>query len=110
MPIQQTLEQLKSGALAGAKKLKIAAGLTSFPAEILDLADTLEVLDLSGNRLTHLPDDFGRLRHLQIAFFSDNDFTELPSVLAGCPALEMVGFKANRISHIPAGALSPQLR
>jgi hypothetical protein len=109
MPIQ-TLEQLRSGALAGVKKLKLAAGLTTFPAEILDLADTLQVLDLSGNRLTHLPDDFGRLQHLKIAFFSDNDFTEFPVVMADCPQLEMIGFKANRICHIPEAALTPQLR
>jgi Protein tyrosine and serine/threonine kinase/Leucine rich repeat/Leucine Rich Repeat len=109
MPIH-TLEQLRSGALAGAKRIKIAAGLTAFPPEILDLAETLEILDLSGNRLTRLPDDFARLRHLRIAFFSDNDFTEFPTVLAACPALEMVGFKANRLAHIPAAALSPQLR
>src|SRR5687767_9430486 len=105
-----TLEQLQAGALAGAKRIKLACGLTAFPREILDLADTLEVLDLSGNRLTCLPDDFGRLKHLKVAFFSDNDFTVFPPVLAVCPDLDMIGFKANRISYIPDEALSPRLR
>lgn len=105
-----TLAQLQSGALAGAKRIKLACGLTTFPPEILDLAGTLETLDLSGNQLTCLPDDFGRLKKLKVAFFSDNLFTVFPAVLARCPELEMVGFKANRIAHIPAGALSPRLR
>ena len=47
-----TLEQLRSGALAGAVRLQLACGLTEFPREIFDLADTLEILDLSGNALT----------------------------------------------------------
>jgi hypothetical protein len=106
----QTLAQLQSGALAGAKKLKLSCGLTSFPREILGLADTLEILDLSGNQLSQLPADFGLLKNLKIAFFSDNNFAVFPAVLAACPALEMVGFKANRLSAIPEGALSPRLR
>lgn len=105
-----TLEQLRAGTLAGAKRIKIAAGLRDFPTEIFALADTLESLDLSGNRLSQLPADFGRLHNLKIAFFSDNDFEEYPAVLADCPHLEMVGFKANRIARIPDEALSPQLR
>lgn len=105
-----TLEQLRSGALAGAKKIKIAAGLRAFPPELFELADTLEVLDLSGNHLNSLPADFGRLRHLKIAFFSDNDFTSFPAVLTDCPQLDMVGFKANRIARIPEDALAPWLR
>ena len=43
-----TLEQLRAGKLAGARHLKIACGLERFPREIFDLADTLEILDLSG--------------------------------------------------------------
>ncbi|WP_114777471.1 leucine-rich repeat-containing protein kinase family protein [Botryobacter ruber] len=106
----QTLQQLKAGQLAGAKRLKLACGLTEFPREILELHETLEVLDLSGNHLTHLPEDFAQLQHLKIAFFSDNDFTEFPAVLGKCPNLEMVGFKACRIRQIPAEAFPLQLR
>ena len=42
----QTIEQLHSGELKGAERIKIASGLTEFPLEILDLSDTLEYLDL----------------------------------------------------------------
>ncbi len=46
-----TLEQLRSGALAGTRRLDLACGLTELPDEIFALADTLEVLNLSGARL-----------------------------------------------------------
>ncbi|WP_187261962.1 leucine-rich repeat-containing protein kinase family protein [Pontibacter beigongshangensis] len=105
-----TLEQLKSGQLKGIKRLKIASGLTDFPAEILELADSLEILDLTGNHLIQLPDDLVKLKKLRIAFFSENDFDHFPPVLAQCPHLEMIGFKANRISFIAEDAIPAQVR
>ncbi len=106
----QTLAQLQSGELKGSKSLKLSCGLTSFPQEIFELADTLELLDLSTNKLSFLPDNFGQLKKLKIAFFSENLFTELPQVLADCPELEMIGFKANQISYISEETFTPQLR
>jgi hypothetical protein len=108
--VTTTLEQLRAGQLAGTRRLKLACGLTEFPREIFDLAETLEVLDLSGNALTSLPDDLPRLTKLRILFGSDNPFTELPEVLGQCSQLSMVGFKANRIRHVSGNALPPQLR
>jgi hypothetical protein len=105
-----TLQQLRAGALKGVQRLQLACGLTAFPREIFDLADSLEILDLSGNALSSLPDDLPRLGKLRIIFCSDNQFTELPAVLGACPALTMVGFKANRIRTVPPASLPPQLR
>jgi hypothetical protein len=105
-----TLEELRDGQLAGARRIKLACGLTEMPREIFDLADTLEVLDLSGNALTSLPDDLPKLRHLRILFASNNQFTELPDVLGDCESLSMVGFKSNRIRHVSGRALPRQLR
>ena len=110
MSALHTLEQLRAGQLAGVRRLKLACGLTDFPSEIFDLADSLEILDLSGNALSSLPDDLPRLHKLRILFCSDNLFTTLPAVLGSCPALEMIGFKANRLRHVPAAALPPRLR
>ena len=76
-----TLEQLRSGALAGTRRLDLACDLTELPAEIFALADTLEVLNLSGNRLRHLPHQLSRLYKLQVLFASDNEFEVLPEVL-----------------------------
>ena len=105
-----TLEQLRSGALVGTRRLDLACDLTELPAEIFALADTLEVLNLSGNRLRHLPHQLSRLYKLQVLFASDNEFEVLPEVLGDCPALQMVGFKANRIADVPAAALPRALR
>ncbi|MFM0074149.1 leucine-rich repeat-containing protein kinase family protein [Paraburkholderia sediminicola] len=105
-----TLEQLRAGQLAGTRRLKLACGLSEFPREIFDLADTLEVLDLSGNALSRLPDDLPRLSKLRIIFASDNPFTELPEVLGQCSQLSMVGFKANRIRTVSGQSLPPLLR
>jgi hypothetical protein len=105
-----TLDQLRAGDLAGVQRLDLAAGLTEFPTEIFDLANSLEILNLSGNALSALPADLGRLHKLRILFCSDNQFTAVPEVLGRCPQLSMVGFKANQIRTLPAAALTPALR
>jgi hypothetical protein len=105
-----TLEQLRAGQLTGLTRLDLSAGLTEFPREIFDLADTLEILNLSGNALSSLPAELPRLHKLRVLFCSDNHFTTVPEVLGECPQLSMVGFKANRIRTLPAAALPPLLR
>ncbi|QYY79944.1 leucine-rich repeat-containing protein kinase family protein [Pseudomonas germanica] len=105
-----TLAQLRAGELSGITRLDLSCGLTEFPREIFDLADTLEILNLSGNQLSSLPDDLHRLTRLRVLFCSDNTFTELPACLGQCAALTMVGFRANRIVNVPGAALPPQLR
>ena len=104
------LERLRAGQLAGSKRLNLSCGLREFPREIFNLADTLEILDLSGNALSSLPDDLPRLHKLRILFCSNNLFTALPEILGQCPQLSMVGFKANRIHTVPAAAIPPALR
>ncbi|QIE28916.1 Leucine rich repeat protein (plasmid) [Caballeronia sp. SBC1] len=105
-----TLEQLRTGQLAGTQRLALTCGLTEFPREIFDLSDTLEVLDLSGNALSSLPDDLPRLTNLHTIFCSNNQFVELPEVLGRCTQLSMVGFKANRIRKVSGASLPPKLR
>lgn len=105
-----TLEQLRAGELCGARHLKLCENLTEFPPEIWSLKETLEVLDLTGNQLNALPDELARFGKLRIIFCSENRFTELPEVLGRCPALTMVGFKANRIATVSAKALPAGLR
>ena len=110
-----TLADLRAGRLAGRSspvtRLDLRhCDLDEFPREIFDLADTLTVLDLSGNRLRSLPDDLPRLHALRTLFCSNNRFETLPASLGECPALDLVGFKANAIAHVPAEAISPKLR
>ena len=109
-----TLEQFHSGladgSLARAHHIRLSDGLTQFPAALYQLADTLEILDLSGNQLTALPDELTSFKKLRILFASNNPFTELPRVLGHMPLLEMVGFKACQIRHVPEDSLPPRLR
>jgi len=105
-----TLEELKSGKLNGLKRLKLVEALKEFPVEIFYLADTLEILDLSENQLTELPNEIVSLKKLRILFISKNKFTVFPGILGKCRALTMIGFKSNQIHTVPEGALPPALQ
>jgi hypothetical protein len=105
MASADTLALLDAGKLVGAKHIKISAGLNHFPAALYTLVDTLEILDLTGNALSSLPDDFHRFNKLRILFCSSNQFTELPAVLGKCTSLSMIGFKANQITYIAETAI-----
>jgi hypothetical protein len=104
-----SLEDLKSGKLTGTKRLKLAYGLKTFPEEIISLSETLEVLDLSDNELTELPENISQLKNLSIIFFARNKFTEFPKVLSKCPNLTMIGFKSNQIETVSENAFPIKL-
>ena len=106
----ETLDLLRSGELAGSKRLNISCSLTQFPAEIFDLADSLEILDLSNNHLKTLPDEFERLKRLKIVFFTNNDFEEIPEVIGQCLDLKIVSFKSNQIASVGEPVLPQKLR
>jgi hypothetical protein len=105
-----SLEGLRAGEYNGLNRVKIPSGLTEFPLEILQLSDSLEILDLSGNPLSELPEDISRLHKLKIAFFSDCSFKVFPKQLAQCVSLEMIAFKGNNMTEIPEDAFPPKLR
>ena len=65
--ISPGLQALRNGDLVGARELRLP-GLSEFPPEIFGLAETLEVLDLSGGSLHTLPHDLARLQKLRILF------------------------------------------
>ncbi len=108
MASADTLALLNAGKLVGAKHIKISTGLTTFPPALYSLTDTLEILDLTGNALSSLPEDLDRFTKLRILFCSSNQFKELPTVLGKCASLSMIGFKANQIAHIAERAIPTQ--
>ncbi|RZM74116.1 leucine-rich repeat-containing protein kinase family protein [Leptolyngbya iicbica] len=105
-----TLEELQSGEMQGVKRLSLSDQLTQFPPEIFGLADGLEILDLSNNRLSALPDDLPRLHQLKVLFLNNNQFEAVPEVLAQCPQLSMISFKANQLKTLSETALPLQTR
>jgi hypothetical protein len=107
--LMNTLAELNTGKLAGAKHLQLVEQLSEFPADIFKLADTLEVLDLSNNNLSDLPDEFACLHRLKRVFLSFNQFKHVPKVLAKCPALIMVAFKGNQISKFAPNSLPKKI-
>lgn len=106
----KTLNLPQPDQILSSKRLDLSGGLTEFPLEILDIADTVEVLNLSNNHLSTLPDDFARLQNLKVVFFNNNDFEVFPEVLTQCPNLYMISFKANRLRQIDEHVLSPTIR
>lgn len=105
-----TLAQLASGELKGIKRLTITEELTAFPEAIFTLADTLEVLDLSGNKLSKLPSNFSCLTKLKLLFLTGNEFEKVPAVIAACPQLEMISFKSNKLKTVTTGSLPVRTR
>ncbi len=105
-----TLEQLRSGEIQGVNRLRLSDGLTQFPREIFELADCLEILDLSNNQLSSLPDDLPRLHQLKVLFLNNNHFEVVPEVLARCPQLSMISFKANQLTTLSETALPSHTR
>lgn len=106
-----TLARLRAGQLQGATRLDLrGCGLTELPPEVLSLADTLEVLDLSNNALATLPEGLATLSRLHTLFASGNRFEVLPPMLGRLPRLDTMGFKVNRIAEVPAESLAPTLR
>lgn len=107
----ETLARLRAGDLKGVSRLDLRGlGLTELPPDVMALADTLQVLDVSGNALCTLPDQLAQCRRLHTLFASGNRLEALPAVLGRLPVLDTLGLKANAIAEVPAEGLSPSLR
>ncbi|MGY5797493.1 protein kinase [Rheinheimera faecalis] len=103
-----SLETLAQTA-APLSRINLSAGLSEFPADLYRFADSLEVLDLSGNQLSDLPADLHRFQKLKRLFLTNNNFRHIPAVLSLCPALVMVSFKGNQLTEFAEASLPEQL-
>lgn len=92
------------------QKIKLSNNLETFPSELFQLTASLEYLDLTGNNLSSLPDDFYKFEKLKILFLSDNQFEKFPEVLAHCKNLDIIGFKNNKIKTIEENSFPEHLR
>ncbi|KAK4234735.1 hypothetical protein C8A03DRAFT_18414 [Achaetomium macrosporum] len=77
------------------KDLKLGGNLLYGPLDpCFSKLENLEILDLHGNNLSSLPNNFGSLSRLRILNISENSFEELPfDLLAGLPLTELVARK-----------------
>ncbi|MES2131449.1 MAG: leucine-rich repeat-containing protein kinase family protein [Bacteroidota bacterium] len=106
----QSLEQLVSNTFPNVTRITISAQLKSFPKELFKYTETLEILDLSDNLLSEVPDEIVQFKKLKILFLSNNQFTVFPLILGQCRKLSMIGFKSNSIGFIPEHAFPETLQ
>ncbi|KAI9325268.1 hypothetical protein BDR26DRAFT_1014151 [Obelidium mucronatum] len=101
---EEKAEAAKRRKIEEARKIdRRNANLSVFPT---DLALNITFLDLSSNPLLNaLPAAMSSLKDLKTAFFSDCGFRTFPRELAGCPSLEMIAFRGNKMTSIPEDAL-----
>ncbi|KAK3305168.1 uncharacterized protein B0T15DRAFT_396189 [Chaetomium strumarium] len=109
----QDLETLRRGGYrnAGLTEFTLRCPLATFPEEILELGDTLKMLDLCETGLATLPATLGSaLPNLETACFTNCNFTVFPeAALGSCPNLVSVAFQNNEMEEIPEDALCPSL-
>ena len=106
----QSLEQLHSNTFPNVTRITISSQLKSFPKELFKYTETLEILDLSNNLLSEVPDEIVQFKKLKILFLSNNQFTVFPLILGQCRKLSMIGFKSNSIGFIPEHAFPETLQ
>uniref|UniRef100_A0A5K3FDB3 Leucine-rich repeat-containing protein 40 n=1 Tax=Mesocestoides corti TaxID=53468 RepID=A0A5K3FDB3_MESCO len=81
--------------------------LDTFPMGIMAFRESLTSLNLSHNRLTHLPDEIGRLSRLEELNVSNNCLNSLPQTLTALAALQtlVLDFNAGLGPQLPAETL-----
>ena len=84
------------------KKLTLR-GATYLPSEVFDFnkEHPIKILDASVGEISELPGRFAELKDLEVAFFSDQAFEEIPSVLSELENLYMAAFKSCNLSKFP---------
>lgn len=74
--------------------------LKALPASIGKLSE-LELLDVSENHITELPEEFGGLVTLKDCNLGDNKLTALPRSIGKCDRLEVLKVSNNELAALP---------
>jgi hypothetical protein len=91
------------------ERVSLKEGLTEVPRCLLDSAPRVRFLDLSGNDLTTLPEWLPELQNLEVLFVSYNRFSHVPEILGKMPKLRMLGMRGNQIEQLSGAALPSSL-
>ncbi|XP_063547782.1 leucine-rich repeat-containing protein 57-like [Cydia strobilella] len=76
--------------------------LKDIPVEVLDLSDILRNLDLSKNKLVHLPDDISKLKNLKQLNIESNRLETLPNSIANLKKIELFNASNNVLLELPS--------
>ncbi|MCF6239933.1 MAG: leucine-rich repeat domain-containing protein [Bacteroidales bacterium] len=75
-------------------------GLGSVPAGIFNLTN-LKILDIGGNDLLDLPNDFLKLKKLETLYLNDNFQGEIPTVIFSLNKLKYLDLSLNKLNSLP---------
>ncbi|GJN08671.1 hypothetical protein PR202_ga26620 [Eleusine coracana subsp. coracana] len=82
------------------------ARLKEVPNEVLQVGNSMRILDLTNNKLVEIPEEVGRLVNLQrlmsLLNVSDNKLKELPESIGSCKSLEELQANGNSIEDVPS--------
>ena len=90
------------------KRLTLS-GAQTFPLQIVEYANDIEILDMSHGELTTLSPHVAQLSELKIVLFSHNPLSELHGALALCPNLILLGLKSCHLATIEENTLPTSL-
>lgn len=102
-------EELEASSGKTIERVYLKEGLTEVPRSILDRAPHVRLLDLSGNTLTSLPEWLPELKSLEVLFVSLNRLSHVPEILGHMPKLRMIGMRGNQIEELSGKALPSSL-
>ncbi|XP_058044747.1 leucine-rich repeat-containing protein 20 isoform X1 [Ahaetulla prasina] len=80
--------------------------LKSVTGKFIITFSQLRELNLEGNYIHHLPEEFRTLLHLKIINLSRNKFHTFPDQLTSLQALEMINLEENEITDVPVEKLA----
>ncbi len=69
--------------------------------EALTTTEVVEILDLSGQKLSSLDGRIARLTSLRVIKLDNNNFTEIPGVLGKLLSLEEIEISSNQLTSVP---------
>ncbi|XP_004928550.1 leucine-rich repeat-containing protein 57 [Bombyx mori] len=75
--------------------------LKEIPIDVFSLCDVLRNLDLSKNKLSVLPDDLSKLKHLKQLNLDSNKLQALPESLINLKKLEVLNISNNFVQTLP---------
>jgi len=99
---QEAIDRIKNVLTTGKTSLFLSnLNLSRFPP-LNSLKGQLTFLDLSGNKLTELPQEIDSYKLLTTLYLSNNKLTKLPSTIGNCELLTTLFLDNNMLTELPS--------